>query len=47
MAGVAIAIVLTVAGGKGFVVFGGGGGGVVSLSFAEALVLDEDELPRS
>jgi len=47
MAGVAVTVVLRMAGGEGFAVFGGGGGGGVSLSFAGVLVLDEDELPRS
>lgn len=47
IAGVAVAVVLTAAGGRGFAVFGGGGGGVLSLSFAAPFALDEDELRES
>lgn len=47
IAGVAVAVVLTAAGGRGFAALGGGGGGVLSLSFAGPFVLDEDPLRES
>lgn len=43
----AVAVALEAAGGRGLAVFGGGGGGVLSLSGACVLDLDDDEFRES
>lgn len=45
-AGVAVAVVFTVVGGRGLALLGGGGGGAPFLSF-ESFFLDEEELRES